>query len=56
MSGELHAPAPPYLRVKTTVSSGEGMGGSQSRSGSGGEDERIPAPVGNRTPVVEPAA
>jgi len=30
------------------------LGGSQSRSGRGGEEKEILAPAGNRTPVVQP--
>jgi hypothetical protein len=35
----------------------ERLGGPQSRSGRGNEEKKkIPAPVGNRTPVVQPVA
>jgi hypothetical protein len=32
------------------------VGGPQSRSERGGEKKKIPAPAGNRTPLVQPVA
>jgi hypothetical protein len=52
VSGQLHAPAALPPGKETTVQFDRRMGGHCSRSGSDGEEERIPAPVGNRTPAV----
>jgi len=51
VSNQLHAP-PGLLLGKN---SRYPLGGLQSRSWSGGEED-IPAPAGNRTPVVQPIA
>jgi hypothetical protein len=56
VSGHLHAPAalPPG---KDTLYSFDGrLGGPQSRTGRGGEEEKFPYPTGNRTPVVKSVA
>jgi len=52
VSGQLHAPA--YLIPVYPLESR--LGEPQSRSGRGREEEKIPAPAGNRTPVVQHVA
>jgi hypothetical protein len=46
--GHIHAPAALLPGKETPLP--------LSRSGRGGEEEKIPAPTGNRIPVVQPVA
>jgi hypothetical protein len=49
VSGQLHAPAALPPRKEPLVPIERRLGGPLSRSGSGGEDRKFPAPAGNRT-------
>jgi hypothetical protein len=54
-TGQLHAPAtlhPEKNNLRYPLD--RRLGGPQSRSGSGAEEKKIPAPPGNQTPVVQP--
>jgi hypothetical protein len=51
VSGQLHAPPAVH-----TVPIGQGLGGSQSRSGQCGIEKNLFSPAGNRTPPVQPVA
>jgi hypothetical protein len=54
-SSQAHAPAALPLRKDPAYTLDRRLGGSQSRSGSDGE-EKISDPAGNRTLVVQPVA
>jgi hypothetical protein len=54
--GQLHAQAtlPPEKILRYPLD--KRLGGSQSRYGRGDEEKKIPAPFGNRTPIIQHVA
>jgi len=55
VNGQLHAPA--YLQEnRPQYPLDRRLSGPQSRSGHDGGEKNIPAPDGNRTPVIQPVA
>jgi hypothetical protein len=57
VSGQLHTPAALRAGKSPQYPHWTGvLGGSQSRSERGDEEKKIPAPTGNRIPVVQPVA
>jgi hypothetical protein len=51
-SGQLHAPASLPRGQVLQYTLDRKLGGPLSRSGSGGEEKKIPAPAGSRNPIV----
>jgi len=55
-SGQLHAPTALPQEKSPRYTMDTNLRGPQSHSWSGGEEKKIPAPAGNRNPVVRPVA
>jgi hypothetical protein len=56
MSSQLHTPAALTPGKNPLFPQNRSLGGPRSRCGRGGEEKKIQAPAGNRTPVVQHVA